>query len=292
MGAKGVDLIKDGWFMEKGALWPGQAMGLEVEEILHHTTSKYQDVLVFKSKSYGNVLVLDGVIQCTERDEFAYQEMIAHLPLFSHPDPQNVLVIGGGDGGVLREVLKHSSVKKAVLCEIDEAVIDASKRYLPSMAKGFDDERVTVEIMDGAVYMEQHQDEYDVIITDSSDPIGPAQVLFEVPFYAAMKRSLRDGGLLCTQGECMWLHLDLIRTLLVSCGQLFPTVEYAYTTIPTYPSGQIGFVLCGKGEGTKFIDPLREPDPTVQEGLRYYNSQIHRAAFILPEFARKAFLEV
>lgn len=288
MGVKGIDLIKDGWFMEKGVLWPGQAMSLEVEEILHQETTKYQDVLVFRSKSYGNILVLDGVIQCTERDEHAYQEMIAHLPLFTHPNPKKVLIIGGGDGGVLREVLKHASVEKVVQCEIDKAVIEVAKKYLPSMSCSFDDERVEVKIMDGAKYMEEHRDEYDVIITDSSDPIGPAEVLFEMPFYESMKKSLRDGGLISTQGECMWLHLNLIAPMISSCKELFHVVEYAYTTIPTYPSGQIGFLLCAKSEGANFRCPERVPDEAMQKTLRYYNADIHRAAFVLPEFARRA----
>lgn len=283
-----MDLIKDGWFMEKGALWPGQATSLEVEEVLYHCTSEFQDVLVFKSRTYGNVLVLDGVIQCTERDEFAYQEMIAHIPLFSHLNPETVLVIGGGDGGVLREVLKHPSVSKAVLCEIDKAVIEAAKKYLPTLSASFEDERVEVKIMDGAAYMEQHQGEYDVIITDSSDPIGPAEVLFQMPFYGSMKRCLRDGGIISTQGECMWLHLKLIAPVIASCKELYPVVEYAYTTIPTYPSGQIGFVLCGKSEGAKLKVPVRTPSEMMQSTLRYYNADIHRAAFVLPEFAKRS----
>lgn len=288
MGVKGLDLIKDGWFMEKGALWPGQAMSLEVEKVLHHSTSKYQDILVFQSKQYGKVLVLDGVIQCTERDEFGYQEMISHLPLFSHPKPQRVLVIGGGDGGVLREVLKHLSVTDVTLCDIDAEVIEVSKKYLPSMSASFQDERVTVKIMDGAVYMKDHPNEYDVIITDSSDPIGPAQVLFEMPFYAAMKSALRDDGIISTQGECAWLHLDLIRPMMTSCRNLFPTVEYAYTTIPTYPSGQIGFILCSKKKDADLQTPSRKPSADFQKSLRYYNPAVHHAAFVLPEFARRS----
>lgn len=287
MGVIGIDLIKDGWFMEKGALWPGQAMGLEVAEILHHGRTKFQDLLVFRSKAYGNVLVLDGVIQCTERDEYAYQEMIAHLPLFCHPNPERVLVIGGGDGGVLREVLKHSSVKKAVLCEIDEGVIEASKEYFPTMSCSFQDERVELKIMDGAAYMKDHQDEYDIIITDSSDPIGPAEVLFEKPFYESMYRSLRDGGIVATQGECMWLHLNLITPLMASCREIYSTVEYAFTSIPTYPSGQIGFLMCAK-QGCNLKEPCRSPSDEMQKSLQYYNSEIHTSSFVLPEFAKRA----
>ena len=142
----GMDLISDGWFRERGALWPGQAMSLQVEKVLYHKRSDFQDVLVFQSTTYGTVLVLDGLIQVTERDEFAYQEMIAHLPLFAHPNPKKVLVIGGGDGGVLREIAKHPGVEEIVICEIDKDVIEVSKKYLPSLACGYDDPRVTVKV--------------------------------------------------------------------------------------------------------------------------------------------------
>lgn len=288
MGLCGTDLIKDGWFSERGALWPGQAMSLEVTEVLYSGRSDFQDLLVFTNPAYGTVLVLDGVIQVTSRDEFAYQEMIAHLPLYAHPAPVDVLVIGGGDGGVLREVLKHPSVRRAVLVEIDAAVVAAAKRFLPALAAGFDDPRVEVVIADGAAYMADHADAYDVIITDSSDPIGPAEVLFQPPFYAALARSLRPGGIACCQGECMWLHLGLIRPLLTACRRVFPTVGYAYAAVPTYPSGQIGFVVCAKAADAAVAAPLRTPPADVQARLRYYSPAIHRAAFVLPEFARRA----
>ena len=143
----GMDLIIDGWFHERGTLWPGQAMSLKVKTVLDHHRSDFQDILVFESENHGKVLVLDGVIQVTERDEFSYQEMIAHLPLFAHPNPKKVLVIGGGDGGVIREVAKHPGVEYIVECEIDKGVIDVSKKHLPTLAKGYDDPRVKVHVM-------------------------------------------------------------------------------------------------------------------------------------------------
>ena len=148
-------------------------MSLKVKKVLDHHRSLYQDILVFESESHGNVLVLDGVIQVTERDEFSYQEMIAHIPLFAHPNPKKVLVIGGGDGGVLREISRHACVEEIVICEIDKDVIEVSKKYLPSLAKGYDDPRVTVHVMDGAKFMEENRDSFDVIITDSSDRRPP-----------------------------------------------------------------------------------------------------------------------
>lgn len=283
-------MIKDGWFMEKGELWPGQAMCLEVEEILEQRRSKHQEILVFKSKTYGNVLVLDGIIQCTERDEFAYQEMISHLPLYSHPNPEKVLIIGGGDGGVLREVLKHSSVKKVVQCELDEMVVEVSKKYLPNMSSSYSDERCELVIEDGLEFMKHRESEFDVIVTDSSDPVGPAKNLFEMPYFEAMHTCLKPGGFVCTQGECMWLHASLIQPLLWSCRRIYAVVEYAYTCVPTYPSGQIGFILCSKDPETKFHEPLRKPSEEELAGLKYYNSEIHAAAFVLPNFASRTLL--
>jgi len=187
-------------------------MTLKVKEIISVEKSKYQDVLVFESANYGNVLVLDGVIQATERDEFAYllvgswcvnsryQEMITHLAMNSHPNPEKVLVIGGGDGGVLREVVKHSCVKEAILCDIDEAVIRLSKKYLPSMAVGFQHPAVKVHIGDGFEFLKNYKNSFDVIITDSSDPEGPAESLFQEPYFKLLSEALRDGGVITTQG--------------------------------------------------------------------------------------------
>ncbi|KIK13013.1 hypothetical protein PISMIDRAFT_18292 [Pisolithus microcarpus 441] len=273
--------IQDGWFREISSQWPGQAMTLKVNKILHVEKSLYQDVLVFESETYGNVLVLDGVIQCTERDEFSYQEMIAHLPLASHPNPKKVLVIGGGDGGVVREVLKHESVEEVVLCDIDEAVIRVSKIYLPHMAVLLDSPKVRVFVGDGFKFLADNEATYDVIITDSSDPVGPAESLFQKPYFQLLHDALTPGGHISTQGECLWLHLPLISQLRNMTAEIFPISQYAYTTIPTYPSGQIGFMVCSKDPSRNLSEPLRKVP-----GTRYYNENIHRCAFVLPEFAR------
>jgi spermidine synthase len=202
-------------------MWPGQAMSLKVNQIIHHEKSKYQDVLVFESSDYGTVLVLDNVIQCTERDEFSYQEMITHLAMNSHPNPEKVLVIGGGDGGVLREVVKHASVKEATLCDIDEAVIRVSKKYLPGMAIGFQHPNAHTHVGDGFEFLKNRQNEFDVIITDSSDPEGPAESLFQKPYFELLKSALRDGGVITTQG-CSSLSLFSARIPFTS-----PPLSYA-----------------------------------------------------------------
>ncbi|KAG0635633.1 Spermidine/spermine synthase [Tuber brumale] len=281
--------IQDGWFREVSEMWPGQAMTLRVKKILHHEKSKYQDVLIFESTDYGNVLVLDNVIQCTERDEFAYQEMITHLAMNSHPNPKKVLVIGGGDGGVLREVVKHECVEEAILCDIDEAVIRLSKQYLPHMSKGFDHPKSTVHVGDGFKFLEDYKNEFDVIITDSSDPEGPAESLFQKPYFELLFGALKEGGVITTQAENQWLHLQLIIDLKKSCREVFPVVEYAYTTIPTYPSGQIGFMVCSKDASRDVSKPLRAvSDEEEQKMYRYYNKRIHEASFVLPTFAAAA----
>ncbi|CAA90820.1 spermidine synthase Srm1 [Schizosaccharomyces pombe] len=280
-------LIKDGWFREINNMWPGQAMTLKVKKVLYAGKSKYQDVLVFESETYGHVLVLDGAIQATERDEFSYQEMIAHLALNSHPNPKKVLVIGGGDGGVLREVVKHECVEEAILCDIDEDVIKVSKQYLPEMSAGFNHPKVKVHIGDGFKFLQDYQNTFDVIITDSSDPDGPAEALFQKPYFQLLSDALRGGGVITTQAECMWIHLGVISNVLTAVKTVFPNVRYAYTTIPTYPSGSIGFVVASKDASIDLSKPLRKWSPEEENKLcKYYNSEIHAASFVLPTFAR------
>jgi len=283
-----MNALGKGWFSELGVMWPGQCFSIEVEEVLFEGKSEYQDIVVFKSKTYGTVLALDGVIQLTERDEFSYQEMIVHIPMCAHPNPKKVLIIGGGDGGVLREVCKHTSVEVIEQVEIDKMVPEVSKKYLPSMSTHFDDPRLKLHFEDGCKFLDTKTDEYDVIIVDSSDPVGPAEVLFQKPFYASMRRALKQGGIVATQAECLWLHLELINKLVQESKELYPLVEYAYTTIPTYPCGQVGFVVCSNTttEGHTASKPVR----TLPAGsTRYYNEQVHSAAFVLPEFARAKF---
>ncbi|KAM7269560.1 hypothetical protein ACFE04_025057 [Oxalis oulophora] len=282
-----------GWFSEISPMWPGEAHSLKVEKVLFKGKSDYQDVMVFQSATYGKVLILDGVIQLTERDECAYQEMITHLPLCSIPNPKKVLVIGGGDGGVLREVSRHASVEQIDICEIDKMVV--SKEFFPSVAVGFEDPRVTVHIGDGVAFLKAvPEGTYDAVIVDSSDPVGPAQELFEKPFFASVAKALRPGGVVCTQAESIWLHMHIIEDIVTNCRQIFKgSVNYAWTTVPTYPSGVIGFMLCStEGPEVDFKHPVNpiDADDNVDKSrgpLKFYNSEIHSAAFCLPSFAKK-----
>ncbi|XP_004297643.1 PREDICTED: spermidine synthase 2 [Fragaria vesca subsp. vesca] len=281
-----------GWFSEISPMWPGEAHSLKIEKILFQGKSDYQNVMVFQSSTYGKVLVLDGVIQLTERDECAYQEMITHLPLCSIPNPKKVLVIGGGDGGVLREVARHSSVEKIDICEIDKMVVDVSKQFFPRVAIGYEDPRVTLHIGDGVAFLKAvPAGTYDAVIVDSSDPIGPAQELFEKPFFQSVANALCPGGVVCTQAESIWLHMHIIEDIVSNCHQIFKgSVNYAWTTVPTYPSGVIGFMLCStEGPPVDFkhpVNPLSENDGS-KDPLKFYNSEIHTAAFCLPSFAKK-----
>ena len=215
--------------------------------------------------------------------------------------PKKALVVGGGDGGVLRELSRYSSLEEIHIAEIDGMVIDVSKKYFPQMAVGFSDPRVTVHVCDGIKFVQDAPEAtYDVIIVDSSDPVGPAEVLFQRPFFEYMHRALKPGGVVCTQAESLWYHIEIIKSLAAMCKDVFSegSVQYAFTTIPTYPSGQIGFMLCTKAaqEGVPQAQDPREPKqspPGSPEGrdygpLRYYNQDVHRAAFVLPTFARDA----
>lgn len=252
--------------------------------------------MVFQSSSYGKVLVLDGVVQLSEKDECAYQEMIAHLPLCSIPSPKKVLVVGGGDGGVLREISRHRSVEQIDICEIDKMVIDVSKQFFPELGVGYEDPRVRLHLGDGAAFLREcPAGTYDAIIIDSSDPVGPAQELFERPFYETVARALRPGGVVITQAESLWLHMHVIQDIFSACRQAFKgSVSYAWTSVPTYPSGTIGFMICStEGPPVNFkipINPIEKQNAAtnLRGPLKFYNSEMHAAAFALPTFLRKA----
>ncbi|SDU15959.1 spermidine synthase [Desulfobacula phenolica] len=268
-------------------MWPGIALSLEIEEVLYSNKSKFQQIDLYQTRNHGKMLVLDGIIQLTQSDEFAYQEMLAHVPLFAHPNPENVLVIGGGDGGVLREIARHACVKTIDFCEIDEEVIKVSKEFLPDMACGFDDPRVRVHIGDGNAYLREQKNKYDVIIVDSSDPIGPGEALFERPFYENLKAALRQNGIIATQGESFFMHKECVANLVKITKELFEVQAYSYILVPTYPGGNIG--ICLGSLGPQLKTPCRTMSDAIQKQLNYYTPKIHEASFVLPYFAQKMF---
>ncbi|KAF9616366.1 hypothetical protein IFM89_029620 [Coptis chinensis] len=312
LDAKCHSTVVSGWFSESRSssdgsrrsyynnpMWPGEAHSLQAEKILFKEKSEYQEILVFESVTYGKVLVLDGIVQLTEKDECAYQEMIVHLPLCSISSPKNVLVVGGGDGGVLREISRHRSVECIDICEIDKMVIDVSKKFFPNLSVGFEDPRVRLHVGDAVEFLRNAPEGmYDAIIVDSSDPVGPAQELVERPFFEMIARALRPGGVLCNMAESMWLHTHLIQDMILICRQTFKgSVHYAWTNVPTYPKvmlhGVIGFLICSTaGPPVDFLNPINpiekiEGALKFNRELRFYNSEMHAAAFALPSFLRR-----
>lgn len=267
------------WLVESHT--PGYSVNWKVNRTLHHEKTPFQELEVLDTEEMGRVLVLDGNIQVTERDEFIYHEMIAHVPLFTHPRPQEVLVIGGGDGGTVREVLKHSGTR-VDLVEIDEKVIQASKKYLPQMGSALDDPRATVMVGDGIRYVAECEKQYDVIIIDSSDPIGPAVGLFGEEFYRNTHRILKADGILVAQTESPFFNKNLLAEVNQVLKGIYPLVRVFLTCIPCYIAGFWTFTIASKR-----YDPLGEfrRDGAGFDNL-YYTPEVHRAAFVLPPFIR------
>lgn len=272
------------WYTESLELSKGRTVSYRVTKTLQSLQSPFQKIDIFETQAFGRMFTLDGVTMVTQKDEHSYHEMIAHVPMMSHPNPVSVLVIGGGDGGTVREVLKHPSVKEVVLCEIDKAVVDISYEYFPECANALKDPRVIHYYDDGAKYARENQGRFDVILVDSSDPVGPAEVLFKEPFYRDMAGALKKGGIIATQAESFWYHGDIIKSLFAFIPKIFSQSGYYYTTIPSYPSGVIGFTFLSNE-----VDPYKvEPDPArVPKGLKYYSTAMHKSAFVLPEFAKE-----
>lgn len=236
---------------------------------------------VVETLQYGNMLVLDGCVMTTDKDEFVYHEMLAHVPLHTHPNPKKVLVVGGGDGGIIREVIKHPSVERAVLAEIDGRVIEVSKTYFPHIASALSDPRVDVQVTDGIVHVEQHPGEYDVILVDSTDPIGPAVGLFSKAFYQSVHRALKPDGIFAAQTESPFANKELITRIQQDVREIFPRTHLYLASIPTYPTGLWSFTI-----GSKQHDPLAVTESRVED-TRYYTAAVHQAAFALPKFVQE-----
>jgi spermidine synthase len=273
------------WFEEILELENGRTMKVKILETIERYTSPFQQIEIFSTKPFGKMLVLDGVIMCTEWDEHAYHEMIAHVAMCTHPSPESVLVIGGGDGGTMREALKHDSVKKVDICEIDADVIRLSRKHLPTMACSFDDPRVAVYTEDGAKFIRDRKNSYDIILVDSSDPIGPAAVLFSEEFYGDMKECLKEDGIAVTQSESHFYHGDTIERLAGYAKKHYTHPGYYFTVVPTYPSGIIGFTFCSKKyhPDKDFHEARAE---AIRKDCKYYNAGIHRGSFALPSFIK------
>lgn len=265
----------------------GFGMTVEVESELCRRQSKFQKIELYQTSKLGKILLLDGIIQLTEFDEFAYHEMLANLPMFTHENPRRALVIGGGDGGVLRELGKHPELEEIDICEIDEEVIQVAREFLPTISCGYNDPRVKIHIADGAEFVKNKPDYYDIIIVDSTDPGGPGVPLFGENFYLNMKKALRAGGVIATQSESPYLLPNIVARLNQISRRIFRSVGYASIMVPTYPTGMIG--ACVAGDRDNVSTPVRPVPTELQAKLRYYNSNIHHAAFQLPTFVRQLF---
>lgn len=267
------------WFTEYQS--ENLSIGLRIEKTLHSEQTSFQTLDVYSTHQYGNLLVLDGCVMTTDKDEFVYHEMLAHVPMHTHPNPKSVLVVGGGDGGIIREVIKHPSVERAVLAEIDGAVVEASKKYFPQIAQGLGDPRVDVQIVDGIKYVEDHKGEFDVILIDSTDPIGPAVGLFSKTFYDSVAQALRPDGIMAAQTESPFANQELIRRVHADIAKTFPIAKLYLASIPTYPTGMWSFTMGSKQHRPQDVKEARVTN------TRYYNLGVHQACLALPNFVKE-----
>ena len=249
--------------------------------------SPFQTVEVVETAGHGKLLLIDGMTMVSERDEFVYHEMIAHPALFLHPKPRRVLVIGGGDGGTVREVLKHRSVERCVLVEIDGLVVSASRKYIPQTAGALSDARAQVLIADGVKFVAETEEKFDVVIVDSTEPFGPAAELFGPAFYKNVKRILTEDGVVASQAGSPFYEISTIQNLFKITTKIFPIVEVCLFNNLTYPGGLWAFTFATKGlHPVKDFRPARVKAAKLK--LRWYNADIHAACFALPNFLKKA----
>lgn len=270
------------WFREQ---YRDTEKGFKVLGALHQSVSQFQTMDVLETAHYGRLLVLDGTVQTTEGDEFIYHELIAHIPLLAHPAPKQVLVIGGGDGGTVREVLKHPGVERVVLCEIDGDVIDVCRKYLPSISCALDEPRVEIVVGDGVAYVEQHPDTFDVILNDSTDPAGPGVGLFTEGFYQNVKRALKKDGIFSAQTESPFADPEGVQKIYTLLRKVFPITQAYVAPIPTYPAGYWSWSFCS--ETLKPMAHVREAEARrLEKDTRYYNWEVHQAVWALPNFVK------
>lgn len=281
------DGMQDLWNVWYSELHDGQSgLTLKVNRIVESKKSNFQRIDVIENNDFGKLLVLYGSLMVADNDNNAYNEMIAHVPLFSHPAPKQVLIVGGGDCGALTEVVKHPEVEKCTMCEIDKMVVETSEKHFPHLTRGLTDPRARVVFEDGKSYVERGKDQFDVVILDLSDPIGPAADLFQKKFHQRVYEQLKEDGILVAQTESPFYNQKTVRSLYRNLKEIFPIVKMYTCFMPIYPSSYWSFAFCSKK-----YDPLADFDEKRCEKLklktRYYNAEIHRASFALPEFVKR-----
>ncbi|KAF1086275.1 Spermidine synthase [Sporotomaculum syntrophicum] len=260
-------------------------IGCRVREVLFSDVSPFQKVAVLDTVEFGRMLTLDNVIQTNLKDEFVYHEMITHVGLNTHPNPKKVLVIGGGDGGAVREIVKHQGIERVVHVEIDQMVIDVAKKFFPELSCGFADPRVEIVVDDGIKHVKDNKGVYDMIIVDSTDPVGPAVGLFSEEFYRSVFEALTGDGLFVAQTESPFFNSELIKQITATVNGIFPVTRLYWAVVPTYPGGYWTFTM-----GSKMYDPktvVLDEAKIAALNTKWYSSEIHRTAFMLQPFVKE-----
>ncbi|UWQ39170.1 polyamine aminopropyltransferase [Leisingera aquaemixtae] len=284
------DAAKKEWVTE--SLHAHYAQRLRVDEMLYDSNTEHQRLKVFQNGQFGRILTLDDVVQTTEGDNFIYHEMLTHVPILAHGNAKRVLIIGGGDGGMAREALRHTSVEHVTMVEIDGGVVDFSKEYLPMLSDGaFDDPRLNLVINDGAVFMKENTEKFDVIIVDSTDPIGPGEVLFTDTFYGHAARSLTEDGIIVTQNGVPFMQGDELTGTLRAFQALFADASCYLATVPTYAGGPMAFGWGSRSDKARNVslEELEARFAAAGIDTGYYNPEVHKAAFALPNYVKKLF---
>jgi len=259
-------------------------IGIDCNGKLYDKDSSIQNISVYDTKRFGKMLVLDGDIMLSEYDEFVYHEMITHMPLNTHPNPKRVLIVGGGDGGTIREVSKHSSVEEIILCEIDSEVVSVSKEFFPTLSSGFDNEKVKIVFEDGFKFLSNYNDYFDLIITDSSEPVGVAAELFKENYFKLIKKALKRDGIMVSQSETPWLRKDVLKNITMDISKVFSKVETYTAFILLYPSGFWTFTFASDSYSLHNFDLKKSGE--IEKTCKYYNSKIHKASLALPNFLK------
>ncbi|MGH8015719.1 MAG: polyamine aminopropyltransferase [Candidatus Zixiibacteriota bacterium] len=259
---------------------------LKIDRLVETLTSPFQRIDVVHNHDFGKLLVLYGSLMAADNDNNAYNEMLAHVPLFTHPSPKEVLIIGGGDCGCLTEVLSHPEVKRCTMCEIDEKVVEVSKRHFPHLTKGAADKRANLVFDDGKKFIEDTEEKFDIILLDLSDPVGPAADLFQKKFHKSVYNCLKQDGIMVAQSESPFYNKKTVTQIYKNLYDIFPIVKMYTCHMPIYPSAIWSFAFCSKKYDP--IDDFREQDAKNHKSkTRYYNADIHRGSFALPQFTKE-----
>lgn len=270
-------------------LYDGYAQSFTVTDVLFEVKTEHQHLQIIDTPIMGRVMLLDGVVQTTEKDEFIYHEMMVHVPLFAHPNPKRVLIIGGGDGGILREVVRHKNIEHITQVEIDGSVIEMCKQYFPKHSNGaFDDPRANIVIADGNDFVAQCQEQFDVIIADSTDPIGPAEVLFSFDFYKEEKKCLAPGGIMVAQNGVPFMQGSEVTNTFQRLSPLYQDVSFYTAPVPTYAGGQMTLAYASDDLTLRqqSVADISARVSASQIETRFYNAEVHVAAFALPNYIR------